>query len=155
MFTFQGQSTSGSVASIPVKKNRTETLVSAQSSRGSSPARKGESNGGLTTTSSDETVKEVRQKVEDLSHDESSDKLDNYAISEISGHQSVIMEEEVEQVGADAQRKRKQEDRTPSSQFLKEDTKRVRDTEGEDEEVRLLRPAISLANPLTVTVISS
>lgn len=155
IFTFQGPSTSGSVASIPVKKNRTETLISAQSSRGTSPARKGESNEGLTTTSSDETVKEVRQKVEDLSHDESSDKLDNDSISEKSGHQSVIMEEEVNQASEDARRKRKQEDRTPSSQFLKEDTKRVRDTEGEDEEVRSMRSATSLTNPPTMTDISS
>ncbi|GHJ88257.1 hypothetical protein NliqN6_4659 [Naganishia liquefaciens] len=129
-----GQSTSGSVASIPVKKNRTETLASAQSSRGSSPARKGDSNGGLTTTSSDETVKEVQQKVEDLSHDESSAQPDQEIVSEKSGVQSVIMGEEAEQSGSDAGRKRKQEDRTPSSHFLKEDTKRVRDTQGEDAE---------------------
>jgi hypothetical protein len=74
--------------------------------------------------------------VEDLSHDESSEKPDTDSISEKDGAQSIIMEEEVDQVGSETGRKRKQEDRTPSSQFLKEDSKRVRDSEVEDEEVR-------------------
>jgi hypothetical protein len=119
-----------------LKKNRTEALASITSSRGTSPKSKDDSNGGLTATSSDETVKEVRQKVEDLSHDESVEALED-SMSEKGEVQTVTIEEEVDQAESEAGRKRKLEDRTPSSQVLPEDSKRVKDAE--EEEVSFIR----------------
>lgn len=101
------------------------------SSRGTSPKGKDGSNGGVTATTSDETVKEVRKKVEDLSHDESVEALED-DMSDKEGAQTVTIAADVDQADSEAGRKRKLEDRTPSSQVLPEDSKRAKDADVEE-----------------------
>jgi hypothetical protein len=128
-FLFQTQSTSSNTAPIPQKKYRIETLASIQSSRGSSPRSKDDSSG---SANNDDTVKEVRQKVEDLSHDEFTsvtNSNDNQEDAEAHGIDGTDATEHPEQ---EVGRKRKQEERTLSSQVLPTDAKRARDKE-EDE----------------------
>ncbi|KAJ9091196.1 hypothetical protein QFC19_009192 [Naganishia cerealis] len=117
-------STSSSIAPIPQKKYRTETLASVQSSRGSSPRSiKEDSIGG---TTNDDTVKEVRQKVEDLSHDESTSDLKINEQHDTNEGQGATDSEQ------EAGRKRKQQERTISSQLVETDAKRTRDQEGDE-----------------------
>ncbi|KAI5454922.1 hypothetical protein NCC49_002198 [Naganishia albida] len=139
------QSTSGSAIAIPLKKNRTEPLGSVTSSRGTSPKGKDGSNGGVTATTSDETVKEVRKKVEDLSHDESVEALED-DMSDKEGAQTVTIAADVDQADSEAGRKRKLEDRTPSSQVLPEDSKRVKDADVEEPPVSAV-PSVDMDRP--------
>ncbi|KAJ9106178.1 hypothetical protein QFC21_001321 [Naganishia friedmannii] len=121
------QSTSGSTVPIPQKKYRVETLASIQSSRGSSPRSKDDSNGSM---NNDDTVKEVRQKVEDLSHDESTS-VSNGDEQQEAGEAIIDGTHAAEHLEQEAGRKRKQEERTLSSQVLRTDAKRAKDKEQE------------------------
>ncbi|KAJ9124276.1 hypothetical protein QFC22_001076 [Naganishia vaughanmartiniae] len=112
-------------------------------SRGSSPRNKDDSNG---SANNDDTVKEVRQKVEDLSHDESTsisndDKQQEPDASLDTDGTDIAKTSEQETV-----RKRKHEDRTLSSQVLQTDAKRAKDEEDEELPVSAV-PSVDMDKP--------
>ena len=86
--------------------------------------------------------------MEDLSHDEAAETLEVDSMSDKGEVQIITIEEEVDQSGSEAGRKRKQEDRTPSSQVLKEDSKRAKDDEQEEVclKLLLLQPGSGIMN---------